>query len=122
MMTACRPSSRSSEPILCESYDVNEGTFAITVSDEDRCLVVHACGELDLAGHDEFVQACIGGGHAAVVVDMAHLTFLDCSGYSALIAVRLCIQQRGGTVTLVHQSGQPAQLLRLLHDTDWPSR
>lgn len=121
MMTAERPSSRSPAPILWESYDVNEGPLSVTVSDEDRRLVVHARGELDLAGHDEFVYACIGGGHAAVVVDMAHLTFLDCSGYSALIAVRLCIQQRGGTVTLVHQSGQPARLLRLLNDTDWPS-
>ena len=121
-MTACRPSSRSSAPILSEPYDVVEGTFAVTVSSEDRRLVIQDFGELDLAGRDEFVQACIGGGHAVVVVDMTHLTFMDCSGYGALIAVRLCIQKRGGTVTLVHQSGQPAQLLRLLHDTDWPSR
>ena len=48
-MTACRPSSRSSAPILSEPYDVVEGTFAVTVSSEDRRLVIQAFGELDLA-------------------------------------------------------------------------
>jgi anti-anti-sigma factor len=117
VVSARRPNFRLSEP-----SDTNDGTFAVTVSDEDCCSVVHARGELDLAGRDEFVRACVEGGRAAVVVDMAQLTFLDCSGYGALIAVRLCMQERGGTVTLVHRTGQPARLLRLLHDTDWPSR
>jgi hypothetical protein len=51
--------------------------LAVTVSDKDRCSVVHARGKLDLAGRAEFVWACVEADRAAVVIDMAQPTFQD---------------------------------------------
>jgi anti-anti-sigma regulatory factor len=48
-----------------------------------------------------------------VVVDMAHATFMDCSGYGGLVAARQMLQASGGSLTLRHQNGQPAQLLKM---------
>ncbi|HEX2785740.1 MAG TPA: STAS domain-containing protein [Ilumatobacteraceae bacterium] len=80
--------------------------------------VVHVYGELDLAARDEFYKTCVTGDHSALVIDMSRLTFLDCSGYGALVAVRLAIQQRGGSVTVRRPMGQPAHLLALLAEKD----
>ncbi|MGZ4764404.1 MAG: STAS domain-containing protein [Ilumatobacteraceae bacterium] len=84
---------------------------------DGRCRVVHICGDLDIATRDEFYEACVTGDHSAVVIDMSRLTFLDCSGYGALVAVRLAIQQRGGSVVVRRPMGQPAHLLTLLAES-----
>jgi anti-anti-sigma regulatory factor len=39
---------------------------------------------------------------------------MDCSGYGALVGARLMLQASGGSLTLRHQTGQPAELLKML--------
>ncbi|MGZ4741373.1 MAG: STAS domain-containing protein, partial [Ilumatobacteraceae bacterium] len=80
------------------------------VADDHGGRVVHLCGELDLAARDEFYSTCVTGDNAALVVDMSRLTFLDCSGYGALVAVRLAIRERGGSVIVRRPRGEPAHL------------
>ena len=63
------------------------------------------------------VHVCVIGDHSALVIDMSRLTFLDCSGNGALVAVRLAIQQRGGSVVVRSPTGQPAHLLTLLAES-----
>ena len=50
MVSARRPNSRLSSPRRERRH------FAVTGSNVDRCSVVHARGELDLAGGDQFVR------------------------------------------------------------------
>ncbi|MGZ6962273.1 MAG: STAS domain-containing protein [Ilumatobacteraceae bacterium] len=112
MAASTKSRSRSSR-----ARTASEGP-ALTVAIADgRCRVVHICGDLDIATRDEFYEACVTGDHSAVVIDMSRLTFLDCSGYGALVAVRLAIQQRGGSVVVRRPMGQPAHLLTLLAES-----
>lgn len=96
--------------------------FTVQIAVDQECRLVNVCGELDVAARQEFFEACVAGNHGAVIIDMSQLTFLDCSGYGALVAVRLAIQERDGSVTVRSQTGQPAYLLTLLADSDWPTR
>ncbi|MBB5867450.1 anti-anti-sigma factor [Allocatelliglobosispora scoriae] len=62
-------------------------TFASSVVD-GRC-VVSIAGELDISGaSNAFVclMAAVDGGHAAVCVDCAELSFLDMAGLASLTA------------------------------------
>jgi anti-anti-sigma factor len=104
--TATKPRSRS-----LRTRTESEGSALTVKIDAGGRRVVHVYGELDLAARDEFYKTCVTGDHSALVIDMSRLTFLDCSGYGALVAVRLAIQQRGGSVTVRRPMGQPAHLL-----------
>lgn len=86
----------------------------VRVSMDAGLHVVNVSGELDIGTRDSVEQACLAGDDMSVVVEMADLTFMDCRGYGALVAARRVIQDRGGSLTLSNQAGQPARLLMLL--------
>jgi len=71
-------------------------------------------GELDVATRAQVRDACLTGRGNSVVVEMAELTFMDCSGYGGLVAARRILEADGGSLKLRHQTGQPAELLELL--------
>jgi anti-anti-sigma factor len=75
--------------------------------------VASLSGDLDFASRNPCFDACVAGGDV-VDIDMAALTFMDCSGYGGLIAARLVLEGRGGSLTLRNAHGQPARLLTLL--------
>jgi anti-anti-sigma factor len=79
---------------------------------------VRLSGELDIATREVVRRACLEGNALTVVVDMTDLTFIDCSGYGALIAVRRILTERGGSLTMLKQVGQPAALFGLLSDLE----
>jgi hypothetical protein len=39
---------------------------------------------------------------------------MDCCGYGGLVAARQALQADGGSLTLNHQTGQPAEFLVML--------
>ena len=86
----------------------------VSVSGDAGPLVVNVSGQLDMGTRDSVEQACLAGDEMSVVVEMADLTFMDCCGYGALVAARRVIQDRGGSLTLSNQVGQPARLLMML--------
>jgi anti-anti-sigma factor len=88
--------------------------FSVSVSSADGCRVIHVAGELDLATRDVVHGACVVDDGHQVVVDLAEITFLDCSGYSGLIAARQELEDRGGSLVWRDPSGQPARFLALL--------
>lgn len=69
-------------------------------------------GELDLESADAFLATVTGTGEIAV--DLSGLTFMDSSGYQALIDARRRLEAGGGSLTLINPAGQPMQLLALL--------
>lgn len=65
--------------------------FALSVTDAGDEMVVAAHGELDLASADELireVRRLWSVGAESVVIDLAPLGFMDCSGLRALLELR----------------------------------
>lgn len=88
--------------------------FVVTTSFESGCYQVHLAGELDIATRDLVHRACVASEYHDVAVEMGQTTFMDCSGYGGLVAARLELERRGGSLTLRNPTGQPADLLALL--------
>lgn len=80
------------------------------------CTVGMVCmaGELDLATRDEAFDACSTCLGVDVVLDLSSLTFMDGSGYRAILAARRVLEGQGRTLTLRGAVGEPARLLDLL--------
>jgi anti-anti-sigma factor len=89
-------------------------SFSVNVSRDGRSRVVQISGELDVATRNVVRRACLAGRRKAVVVEMADMTFMDCSGYGGLVAARRVLQAHGGSLTLRNQAGQPAELLNMI--------
>jgi anti-anti-sigma factor len=96
----------------------DDATFTAHISTEDRDQVVHLHGELDMATRRSFFDACAATGVDAVIVDLSAVTFMDCNAFGAFVAARLELQKRGGTLTLLNPTGQPARLLDLINLVD----
>jgi anti-sigma B factor antagonist len=76
--------------------------------------IVRLHGELDLAGRARLGAAIADCGKRDVVVDVARLTFLDCSGYTALEDAAAALAAHGHELCLVSARGAVARLLELL--------
>lgn len=101
-------------PASTPSGDADDVAFHLSVTRRGGHRVVQIEGELDFATRNEVRRACLAGRRKAVIVEMAETTFMDCSGYGALVAARRELQEQGGSLTLHNQAGQPAQLLTML--------
>jgi anti-anti-sigma factor len=105
-------------PATMPIISVDDSPFTVHVSRDGRQRVVEVCGELDLATRNLVRRACLGGRRRAVVVEMSDMTFMDCSGYGGLLSARRVLQDRGGSLTLRNQAGQPAQFLVMLAELE----
>lgn len=76
--------------------------------------VVSLSGELDISTRALLLQACGGPPGQGIVVDAMGLTFMDCAGYSGVVAVRRAVEDRGCTFRLRNTSGQPERLVAML--------
>jgi anti-sigma B factor antagonist len=92
----------------------------LSTRDCDGYVVVALSGELDI-----FSAAPVTAGLAAaaarepqVVVDLADLTFIDCSGITALIRGRKAAQHAGGELRLAAPRPRVLQVLTLTRQTD----
>jgi anti-anti-sigma factor len=79
-------------------------------------LTLH--GDLDIGGAAE-LRRCLPALLARhqplhVNLDLAHVTFLDCSGARSLTWLDRCVRGHGGTLTIVRPSPLVIRLLRLL--------
>ena len=88
--------------------------FTLRVSKHRGRRIVEVGGELDISTRNRVRLACLEGRGKFVVVEMADMTFMDCCGYGGLVAARQILQAGGGSLTLKHQTGQPAELLDML--------
>ena len=98
----------------CVADPPANGRLLVTCSTEDTQRVVWATGELDAANHDQLVVAATAGDHPATVIDLAGVTFMDCSGYGSLTTSRLAVESDGRELTTRGQTGQPARLFELI--------
>jgi anti-anti-sigma factor len=96
------------------SSDTDDRSLTLRVTKRRGRRVVQIGGELDIATRNRARRACLDGRGKDVVVDMADITFMDCCGYGGLVAAREILQANGGSLTLNHQTGQPAEFLVML--------
>jgi anti-anti-sigma factor len=92
------------------------GGLAMRVRYDGPRSVVALTGELDAAHCADVARACMSQGHVDVIVDMADLTFMDCSGYGALVASRSVLRARGGSLSVLDARGEPLRLLMLVEE------
>lgn len=104
------------EPVLTGS------ALSVKASGQGDRRVIQASGELDIASRDEMFDFCTAGTHAAIIIDLGGLRFMDCGGYSSLVRVRRAALSNGRTVTIRNPVGQPAGLLGLIADLSDYSR
>ncbi len=86
------------------------------VQHPDRTVVV-VSGELDVLTVPHLRRVLYDPAHvtgAAVVVDLAAVTFLDSVGIGALVAARRWLSSRGTTMTLACADNQPRKVLRMM--------
>lgn len=91
-----------------------EGELVVHVLAEGDSCVIRAFGELDLMSRHKLLSLSAAGDHPAMVIDLAGLTFMDCSGYQSLVASRSFIESGGRTLTIRGETGQPARVLELI--------
>ena len=101
-------------PVDIRTQDAPQPRLLVTMLNAHNTCVVHVTGELDLATSEQLVAASTAGHHAEMVIDLSGVTFMDCSGYGALIASRLAIEAEGRSLTTTGQTGQPARLFDLI--------
>jgi anti-anti-sigma factor len=94
---------------------MNPQTASFTQALHDGAVVLHASGELDVAGAPAFRQAmadAVATGRERVVVDLADATFLDSAGLAVIFGAQrtLPVSQR---IVLVNVPDRMRRVLRL---------
>jgi|HubBroStandDraft_1064217.scaffolds.fasta_scaffold190191_3 anti-anti-sigma factor len=91
------------------------GDFALTLTTSTGGVLVAVRGELDLLTAEAFGAfldvATVQAGR--VVVDLAELTFIDCSGLGQLARALARVRGRGGDLAIVSPSPMTYKLLEL---------
>jgi anti-anti-sigma factor len=95
-----------------------EPRLLLDVFTSKHSCVVRVAGELDLATRNQLVSATTAGSHHQMVIDLGGVTFMDCSGYAALVDARHIIERQGRSLTIAGETGQPARLLCLIAELD----
>ena len=89
-------------------------TFRSSSSRTESTALVAFRGELDLAAVPDATAALRGqleAGVRDVLVDLNEVTYLDCAGLSALIAIAREADHTGARVYLFRAHGRPAEII-----------
>ncbi len=89
--------------------------LTITTDPKPDGTVVEVAGEIDMATAPTLTD-CLAHLQGRIVIDLAHVTFLDSSGIGALIQAR----KRGGSeLVLRHPQNNVRRVLELVGLDDW---
>lgn len=94
--------------------DAERVRLSLSVATDGGLRTVSVGGDIDLGTRSAVHSACVADDSREVVVDLHTTTFLDCSGYGALVAARRELEGRGGSLRWFGPTGQPARFLALL--------
>jgi anti-sigma B factor antagonist len=78
--------------------------LSMSARHRDRLSLVRLTGELDLVTArllEEFLADVLRSGSARLVVDLAGVTFMDCTGLGVMLRARDASVSRGGGLRLV---------------------
>jgi anti-anti-sigma factor len=94
-------------------------TFRSSSSRTEATALIAFCGELDLAAAPAAAAALrtqLEAGVRDILVDLGQVTYLDCAGLSALVAVARAADMLGARVYLFRAHGRVAQLIQWARD------
>ena len=86
------------------------------IRDVDTTKVLNVSGEIDVYTAPQFkeaVNSIIDSGQKHLVVDMNQVTYMDSSGFAALLSATKRLRPQGGTVNLVNVSNAIDRILRI---------
>ncbi len=91
----------------------------LRVDTEDRAdhVLVTANGEIDAATADQVgdaVASALDGGHKRVLLDFAHVTFIDSTGLGVLVKSHRAAEANDARFAVVHPTPQTRKLIRVL--------
>ena len=95
-------------------------TFRSSSSRTEATALVAFRGELDLAAVPDVTAALRGqleAGARDILVDLGQVTYLDCAGLSALVAVARAADMVGARVYLFRAHGRAARLIQWARDS-----
>lgn len=81
---------------------------------DGRICRVRVHGELVMATRGEVIAAVAESSHPTVLLDIAGVSFMDCSGYGGLVTARLACEAAGRRAYITGWTGQPAHLRDLI--------
>jgi anti-anti-sigma regulatory factor len=87
------------------------GRLAMRVSLEQGRIVIHPLGHLDAGNRNQLFCRCLAPGHHHVVLDMTYVNSVDLEGVAGVLATRHVLESEGGSLSIRHASGQPAEAL-----------
>jgi|1186.fasta_scaffold643642_1 anti-sigma B factor antagonist len=88
--------------------------------DEDPAgPIVRLFGEIDVVTADEFRDHLLALADLVVTVDFCGVTFMDCTGVTALVVAQQRVRERGGKLVLFGVRPQQMRVLGLLGMTDY---
>jgi anti-anti-sigma factor len=94
---------------------MNEEKFGIQVNAHDRGVVVSLSGDATIENTEEIrstLQPILERSPARVVLDLAHLAFINSLGLGVLLEFRRDLHAKGTKLRLCGASGRIAEMLR----------
>lgn len=86
------------------------------VRDVDGMNVLDVTGEIDVYTAPQFKEAInsvLSGGQKHLIINLAEVTYMDSSGFGALLSATKRLRPIGGTVNLVKCSGSIDRILKI---------
>lgn len=82
----------------------------------DGTKILDVAGEIDVYTAPQFKEAVneiIAGGQKHLIIDMAHVTYMDSSGFGTLLSATRRLRPQGGTINLVKCNTAIDRILRI---------
>ena len=105
-------------PAYGDQGEITGPLVAFEVHDDGPVSRVRLSGELDMATRDQVRNRLVALTSPTVTVDLQTLTFLDASGFSALLAAKRAIVGRGGSWFLQGAHGVVQRVITMADLTD----
>lgn len=90
---------------------IEAGRLSMRVSLEQGRTIIHPLGRLDASNRNQLFCRCLAPGHHHVVIDMTYVNSVDLEGVAGVLATRHVLESEGGSLSIRHASGQPAEAL-----------
>lgn len=101
---------------MAETWRVSK--LDVTTQFEGDIPIITASGEADLITSRKLKETAdnlIATGHCKIVFDLRDTTYIDSSGFRALLEARNKVVQKGGNIALVSLTAPVERVFNLLH-------
>ena len=96
---------------------MQEEPFIVTKNLDDDILVIKLHGKMDVVTTPQFsaeVQQHFDQGKHRIIIDCAHLGYINSMGIGALVSLHTRLRKQGGEVKLAAIQGPVAEVLRIV--------